>query len=73
MTLRIDYSNMMISPGGIDPATWAGSARQFDAAKRGFDELRSGGAVGFVDLPSNEALLAQVEKFSRAARSASSR
>ena len=68
MTLRIDYSNMMISPGGIDPAMWAGSARQFNAAKRGFDELRSGGSVGFVDLPSDKALLAQVEKFSSAAR-----
>jgi len=68
MTLRIDYSNMMISPGGIDPAMWAGSARQFNAAKRGFDELRSGGSVGFVDLPSDKSLLAQVEKFSSAAR-----
>ena len=68
MTLRIDYSNMMISPGGIDPAMWAGSAGQFDAAKRGFDELRAGGSVGFVDLPSDKALLAQVENFSSAAR-----
>jgi glucose-6-phosphate isomerase len=68
MTLRIDYSNMMISPGGIDSATWAGSAKQFDAAKRGFDALRAGGSVGFVDLPSDKALLAQVEKFSSSAR-----
>src|SRR6476620_2581684 len=68
MTLRIDYSNMMISPGGIDSATWAGSAKPFEAAKRAFDELRSGGSVGFVDLPSDKALLAQVEKFSSAAR-----
>src|SRR6476620_6988302 len=68
MTLRIDYSNMMISPGGIDSATWAGSAKPFEAAKRAFDELRSGGSVGFVDLPSDKALLAQVEKFSSEAR-----
>ena len=68
MTLRIDYSNMMISPGGIDPAAWGGSARQFDAAKGKFDELRSGGSVGFVDLPSDKTLLAQVEKFAGSAR-----
>ena len=68
MTLRIDYSNMMISPGGIDPAVWGASAKQFEAAKRKFDELRSGGSVGFVDLPSDRALLAQVEKFASSAR-----
>ena len=68
MTLRIDYSNMMISPGGIDPATWAGSVKQFDSAKRGFDQLRADGSVGFVDLPGDKTLLAQVEKFSSSAR-----
>jgi glucose-6-phosphate isomerase len=68
MTLRIDYSNMMISPGGIDSAAWEGSAKQFDSAKRKFDELRAGGSVGFVDLPSDKTLLAQVEKFASSAR-----
>ena len=68
MTLRIDYSNMMISPGGIDPAMWSGAGQQFDAARRGFDALRAGGTVGFVDLPSDKDLLAQVEKFSSTAR-----
>ncbi|MEP6857603.1 MAG: glucose-6-phosphate isomerase [Gemmatimonadales bacterium] len=68
MTLRIDFSNMMISPGGIDPAAWGVSAKQFDAAKRKFDELRSGASVGFVDLPSDKTLLAQVEKFASSAQ-----
>jgi glucose-6-phosphate isomerase len=68
MTLRIDYSNMMISPGGIDPAVWSGAAKQFAEAKRGFDALRGGGSVGFVDLPSDTALLDQVEKFSAGTR-----
>lgn len=68
MTLRIDYSNMMISPGGIDPAMWNEAAKQFAAAKRGFDALRAGGTVGFVDLPSDTTLLAQVERFSGTAR-----
>jgi glucose-6-phosphate isomerase len=68
MTLRIDYSNMMISPGGIDPAMWSGAERQFADAKHGFDALRAGGTVGFVDLPTDNALLDQVERFANAAR-----
>jgi len=59
---------MMISPGGIDPATWTEAETQFTAAKRGFDALRASGTVGFVDLPANKTLLEQVEKFSSAAR-----
>ena len=69
MTLRIDYSNMMISPGGIDPAMWRGAEIQFADAKHGFDALRTGGTVGFVDLPTDTALLDQVERFTRAVRS----
>ncbi|MDP9278696.1 MAG: glucose-6-phosphate isomerase [Gemmatimonadota bacterium] len=68
MTLRIDYSNMMISPGGINPGAWKGAGRQFGAAKRGLESLRASGAVGFVDLPSDEALLDQVERFASGAR-----
>lgn len=68
MTLRIDYSNMMISPGGIDAAVWSAAAKQFAEAKRGFDALRAGGTVGFVDLPSDQGLLDQVERFTNAAR-----
>src|SRR6266480_7988739 len=68
MTLRIDYSNMMISPGGIDPALWGEAGKQFAAAKRGFDELRARGTVGFVDVASDKTLLAQVERFSSSAR-----
>jgi len=68
MTLRIDYSNMMISPGGIDPAAWSAANKQFAEAKRGFDTLRGGGSVGFVELPSDKTLLDQVERFSAGAR-----
>jgi len=68
MTLRIDYSNMMISPGGINPGAWKGAGRQFGAAKRGLESLRASGAVGFVDLPSDKALLDQVERFAGGAR-----
>jgi glucose-6-phosphate isomerase len=68
MTLRLDYSNMMISPGGIDQKTWATAGPKFTAARRGFDQLRSTGTVGFVDLGSDKALLAQVENFAASAR-----
>ncbi len=68
MTLRLDYSNMMISPGGIDQKAWGEAPKQFAAAKRGFDALRSGGTVGFIDLPRNNALLDQVTSFAKPAR-----
>jgi glucose-6-phosphate isomerase len=68
MTLRIDYSNMMISPGGINPGAWKGAGRQFGAAKRGLESLRASGAVSFLDLPSDEALLDQVERFASGAQ-----
>jgi glucose-6-phosphate isomerase len=68
MTLRIDYSNMMISPGGIDPELWNEAGKQFETAKRGFDALRAVGTVGFPDLPSDTTLLSEVESFSRSVR-----
>jgi glucose-6-phosphate isomerase len=68
MALRLDFSNMMVSPGGIDPTAWASAAEQFSAAKRGFDQLRTRGTVGFVDLGSDKVLLQQVETFAASAR-----
>jgi glucose-6-phosphate isomerase len=68
MTLRLDYSNMMISPGGIDQKAWTAAGKRFTDAKRAFDSLRATGTVGFVDLPAEKPLLDQVTKFSAAAR-----
>jgi len=68
MTLRLDYSNMMISPGGIDQRTWTAAGKQFADAKGAFDSLRATGTVGFVDLPGDKKLLDQVTRFSAAAR-----
>jgi len=68
MTLRLDYSNMMISPGGIDQKAWAAAGKQFADAKRGVDSLRAGGTVGFVDLPGDQKLLDQVTRFAAEAR-----
>src|SRR6266566_4538682 len=68
MTLRLDYSNMMISPGGIDQKTWANAGKQFGDAKRGFDELRTSGTVGFADVAGDRGLLKQVQDFAAKAR-----
>ena len=68
MSLRLDYSNMMISPGGIDQKAWTAAGKRFADAKRGFDSLRGSGAVGFVDLANDRSLLEQVTRFSATAR-----
>jgi len=68
MTLRLDYSNMMISPGGIAQKTWTASAQQFGPVKSAFDKLRASGSVGFVDLAGDGELLRQVETFAAQAR-----
>src|SRR5438128_9566529 len=68
MPLRRDYSNMMSSPGGIDPKTWTTAGKRFADAMRGFDSLRKSGAVGFVDLANDRSLLEQVTRFSATAR-----
>jgi glucose-6-phosphate isomerase len=68
MTLRLDYSNMMISPGGIAQKSWSDAGKKFLEAKTGFDQLRRGGTVGFVDLPRDARLLDQVMSFARPVR-----
>lgn len=68
MTLRLDYSNMMISPGGIDEKTWIAAGKEFSAAKQAFERLRASGSVGFVDLGSDKRLQQQVETFVAGAR-----
>jgi len=68
MTLRLDYSNMMISPGGIDQKAWTSAPAQFTEAKRGFEQLRSSGSVGFVELGGDRRLLEQVQSFANGAR-----
>jgi glucose-6-phosphate isomerase len=59
---------MMISPGGIDQRAWSDAGSQFAEAKRGFESLRGGGTVGFVDLPTEARLLDQVSSFARPVR-----
>ncbi len=68
MKLKLDYSNMMISPGGITPDAWRAAQEQFKSARAGFEELRRSGEVGFVDLPRDAALLDQVTRYVGSAR-----
>lgn len=68
MTLRLDYSNMMIAPGGIDVRALESAAADFSAAHKKFDERRRSGSVGFVDLPANKALLDQAVRYAESAR-----
>jgi glucose-6-phosphate isomerase len=68
MTLKIDYSNMMISEGGISPDAWASAPSRFTNAKSGFEKLTASGEVGFTTLPSNATLLDQVNRYVTKAR-----
>jgi glucose-6-phosphate isomerase len=68
MTLRLDYSNMMIVPGGFDPAALSTAAPRFSEAKHKFEDRRRSGSVGFVDLPGNRALVEQVMRYAESAR-----
>src|SRR5256714_6761613 len=68
MTLRLDFSNMMVSPGGIDKTSWASAPQKFTDAKRALDQLRTTGSVGFVDLGGDKELLRQVEKYAASVR-----
>src|SRR5687768_1849199 len=70
MTLHLDYSNMLISPGGIDEAmlTAGSSGKSLASAISGFEQLRRAGTVGFVDLPENKSLLEQATRYAASAR-----
>lgn len=68
MTLRLDYSNMMVQPGGIPEKLWIDSAALLPKAIAAVDKLRDSGAVGFIDLPSDEKLIHQSLEFAAKAR-----
>jgi glucose-6-phosphate isomerase len=68
MSLRLDYSNMMISPGGVTPGDLHTAATEFSAAWEKFDDRRRSGIVGFPDLPRRPELLEQVLRFAEEAR-----
>ena len=68
MTLRLDYSNMMLQPGGIAAELWTESAGAFPAAHSAVTSLCESKEIGFVDLPGDRRLLAQVREFADRAR-----
>lgn len=69
MTIRINYSNMIGDQvGGIAESEWAAASSRFETAHAGFDKLRQGGAVGFVDMVRDTALRDQATSFASKAK-----
>jgi glucose-6-phosphate isomerase len=70
MTVHIDYTNMMgdVVTGGIAPADWAKAADAFRRAHAGLAQRRAAGELGFLDLPSDDALHRQSTDFAATTR-----
>lgn len=68
MTLRLDYSNMMVQPGGLPESLWTETRGLFPTAARAVENLRSSSAIGFIDLPFDRKLIEQVTSFAAKAR-----
>jgi len=58
MTLRIDFTNMMgdVVDGGIAAADWTSAEAGFRAAHAGLGRRRDAGELGFLSLPTDDAL-----------------
>jgi len=69
MTLRIDYTNMMgdVVDGGVAAKDWAAAPQAFRAAQSGFNRRRDAGELGFLTLPTDDALHRQSTDFAAAA------
>jgi glucose-6-phosphate isomerase len=65
MTLRIDYTNMMgdVINGGIVAADWASAPETFRRAHAGLGRRRDAGELGFLALPTDDALHRQSTDF----------
>ena len=69
MKISIDFSNMIgESAGGIPESEWANAPDLFSKAHAGFTRLRESGAVGFVDIASDNALRDQSLEFAARAK-----
>ncbi|HVX39985.1 MAG TPA: glucose-6-phosphate isomerase [Gemmatimonadaceae bacterium] len=70
MTLRIDFTNMMgdVVDGGIAAADWNAAAESFRRAHAGFNRRRDAGELGFLALPTDEALHRQSSDFATRTR-----
>jgi glucose-6-phosphate isomerase len=70
MTLRIDYTNMMgdVINGGIAAADWASGPDAFRRAHAGLNGRRDAGELGFLTLPTDDALHRQSTDFAAKAK-----
>jgi glucose-6-phosphate isomerase len=70
MTLRIDYTNMMgdVINGGIAAADWASGPDAFRRAHAGLNRRRDAGELGFLTLPTDDALHRQSTDFAAKAK-----
>ncbi len=70
MALRIDYTNMMgdVIDGGIARADWDATPAMFTKAHGGFGKRRDAGELGFLALPTDEALHRQSADYAKRMR-----
>jgi glucose-6-phosphate isomerase len=70
MALRIDFTNMMgdVVDGGIAAADWAGAPDAFRRAAAGLARRRDAGELGFLALPTDDALHRQSTDFAAKVR-----
>ena len=70
MALRIDYTNMMgdVIDGGIARADWDAAPSLFAKAYGGFGKRRGAGELGFLALPTDEALHRQSVDYAKRMR-----
>jgi glucose-6-phosphate isomerase len=62
MTIALDYTNMFL-PGAITDADWAEARGRFRDAQAAVSARHASGDLGFIDLPTDAALLRQTETF----------
>ena len=68
--IAIDFSNMMATAvaNGISEDEWAKASDRFKQARDAVLRMRASGEVGFIDLPSDAALLRQATEFAERAK-----
>ncbi|MGQ0649821.1 MAG: glucose-6-phosphate isomerase [Gemmatimonadaceae bacterium] len=68
--LTLDYTFMLADAvrGGVSLADWAAAAEPFAGVHRRLGERHRSGELGFLDLPSNGALLGQTTEFAKRVR-----
>mgnify|MGYP002778023539 CR=1 FL=1 len=67
MPISLDYTNMFL-PGAVTDAGWAEAAGRFRGAHAAVAGKHARGELGFIDLPSDAALLRQATDFAERAR-----